>query len=99
MEIRTREGNGIIATMEHTAILKTESRDANSVSGALDVDNIKLKGLSICTKVEKGRIVTKIRSREVNTLLNTLDDIIHCQMVAEKVIAGEGSKNRIKFKL
>ena len=70
----------------HSAILKTDSGDSDSVSKALDVDNVELDDLNIHTKVKDKKIVTRISSENMNTLLHTLDDIISCQMVAERVI-------------
>jgi len=68
------------------ATLKTESKDAESVASALDIDNVKLEKLRVETKTEKDKILTRIESNSINTLINTLDDIIRCQIVAEKII-------------
>jgi hypothetical protein len=72
--------------MKHTAILKTKSGDVKNVAKALNVDNIELGNLKITSKACGNRIITKLESNNPNTLLSTLDDIISCQMVAEKVI-------------
>jgi len=72
--------------MKIIATLKTESKDAKSVASALDIDNVKLEKLRVETKSERGKILTRIESDSVNTLINTLDDIIRCQIVAEKII-------------
>jgi hypothetical protein len=72
--------------MKFKAVLKTESKDAESVASALDIDNIRLEDLRVETKTEKDRIVTRIESNNINTLINTLDDIISCQIVAERII-------------
>lgn len=72
--------------MKIIATLKTESKDAGSVASALDVDNVKLEKLRVETKTEKDKILTKIESNSINTLINTLDDILCCQIVAEKII-------------
>ncbi len=72
--------------MKFMAILYTESRDAESISKALQVDNNDMDDFSITTKTEKGRIVTRVESEGVNTLLSSLDDVIKCQMVAEDSI-------------
>lgn len=72
--------------MKIIATLKTESKDAESVASALDIDNVKLEKLRVETKTEKDKILTRIESNSINTLINTLDDIIRCQIVAEKII-------------
>ncbi|MEA3255145.1 MAG: KEOPS complex subunit Pcc1 [Candidatus Altiarchaeota archaeon] len=76
--------------MKCNAILKTESSDARSVSEALNVDNTALENLEIETREEGGHIVTKLGSDNPHTLLNTLDDLISCQMVAERAITKNG---------
>lgn len=76
--------------MKCNAILKTESSDAKDVSEALNVDNSILENLEIKTKGKRGHIVTKLESGNPHTLLNTLDDIISCQMVAERLLAENG---------
>lgn len=70
----------------NTAILITESNDCESVASALNVDNTKLDDLEIKTSTDKDKIITKIKAKNINTLLATLDDVISCQMVAEKTI-------------
>lgn len=72
--------------MKYAATLMTDSRDAKSVSSALNVDNIKVEGLEIESKVSGGRIVTDIETDNLKTLINTLDDLISCQMAAEKLL-------------
>jgi hypothetical protein len=72
--------------VNYNAILTTESKNPESVSKALDVDNIWLSGLSISTKISGGRIETKICSETLPTLLSTLDDLIRCQMMAEGLV-------------
>jgi hypothetical protein len=72
--------------MKYTARLETESADAPSVSRALDVDNIKLKGLEISSTQKGGKIITEVGSNSLPTLINTLDDLISCQMAAEKLL-------------
>lgn len=76
--------------MECNAILKTESSDAKNVSAALNVDNIDLKDLKIESRAEDGGMVTELKSSNPHTLLNTLDDIISCQMVAERLLTKNG---------
>jgi len=72
----------------HTATLITKSKDAESVAKALSIDNIidNEKNLLIVTKSRDKRIITNVKATSISTLLNTLDDIIHCQMIAEKVL-------------
>jgi len=72
--------------MKYTARLETESIDASSVSKALDVDNIKLKGLEIKSSHKGKKIITEVGSNSLPTLINTLDDLISCQMAAEKLL-------------
>jgi hypothetical protein len=70
-----------------SAVLTTRSKDAASVSAALDVDNVQLDGLSVRTKTRKDTIITEIAAGSIKTLIRALDDIICCQIVAEKTIA------------
>jgi hypothetical protein len=72
--------------VKYVARLTTESKDASSVSRALDVDNIKLEGLAVESGVVDKKIVTIIESNNLKTLINTLDDLISCQMAAEKLL-------------
>jgi len=72
--------------MKFSAVLKTESMDAESVSKALQIDNVDMENFRINTGAEEGRIVTKIEAEKINTLLSSLDDVIKCQMVAEENI-------------
>jgi hypothetical protein len=72
--------------MKFTARLTTESADAESISRALEIDNIRLADLEIKTEHSGGEIVTEIASNNLSTLINTLDDIISCQAAAEKLL-------------
>jgi len=54
--------------MKYVATLRTDSKDALSVSKALDVDNIKLEGLRVGSEIEDGVIVTKIESNNLKTI-------------------------------
>lgn len=72
--------------MKISAILNTESRDSESTAAALDADNIELDGLRVETKKEKNKVITIIESNSLKTLIHTLDDLICCQMVAEKTL-------------
>jgi len=72
--------------MKFTAILKTKSKDAESVSQALEVDNVDMKDLGIKTGFTQDRIITKVESNNIGSLLSSLDDVIKCQMVAEDII-------------
>lgn len=69
----------------------TESRDAGSISSSLDIDNLEVEGsenLYIDIKpIDKKRIRTVVKSNKIGTLINTLDDIIRCQIVAENLLA------------
>ena len=70
----------------NTATLITESNDSKIVASALSVDNIKLDGMEIKTSTDNDKIITQINAKDTKTLLATLDDILFCQMVAEKSI-------------
>ncbi|MBN2014645.1 MAG: hypothetical protein JW778_05650 [Candidatus Altiarchaeota archaeon] len=72
--------------MKITAVLKTESKDAGNVAAALDADNVSLPELRIRTEKEKDKVLTRVESNSINTLINTLDDLICCQMMAEKIV-------------
>lgn len=72
--------------MKTSAVLRTQSKDAHSVSSALEVDNVELEGLRVRTRTENGAVVTEIESDGIKALIRALDDIICCQMVAEKTI-------------
>jgi hypothetical protein len=72
--------------VKYVARLTTESKDASSVSRALNVDNIKLEDLAIESGIVGNKIVTNIESNNLKTLINTLDDLISCQMAAEKLL-------------
>ena len=76
--------------MKCRAILKTTSHDSESVAKALSVDNVQLDDLKIETRMEGDFIETTVEAENAHTLLNTLDDIICCQMVAERAIKGDG---------
>ena len=77
--------------MRYRALMITESKDANSISSSLDIDNLEVEGsenLYIDIKpVDKKRIRTVVKSNKIGTLINTLDDIIRCQIVAENLLS------------
>ncbi|MBU4201614.1 MAG: hypothetical protein L6243_06385 [Candidatus Altiarchaeales archaeon] len=83
--------------MKFTAVLKTESGDAQSVSKALQIDNVDMENFSIDTGAEKDTIVTKIEAEKINTLLSSLDDVIKCQMVAEDNIKKMKNSREVNF--
>ena len=83
--------------MKFSAVLKTESMDAESVSKALQIDNVDMENFKIDTGVDKGRIVTKIDAEKINTLLSSLDDVIKCQMVAEDSIKKMENSREVNF--
>lgn len=70
----------------HEAILKTNSSDVRSISKALSIDNIREKNLKITTKFKNDRIVSKVKTNSLRTLINTLDDLLFCQTTAEKIL-------------
>lgn len=67
-------------------VMVSEYDDPESIASSLDVDNILLDGMSIESRVEGNRVVTEVDSSSMETLLNTLDDLIRCQMAAEEVL-------------
>jgi len=77
--------------MRCRALMITESRDAGSISSSLDIDNLEVEGsenLYIDIKpIDKKRIRTVVKSNKIGTLINTLDDIIRCQIIAENLLA------------
>jgi len=72
--------------MKYKATLKTESCDAKSVSAALNVDNIKLDNLKIKSSHVGDLVITEVESDNLGTIANTLDDLLSCQLAAEKII-------------
>lgn len=72
--------------MKYKATLRTESVDAENVCRALSVDNIKKERLSIKSFCEGDKIVSVVESDSLGAIINTLDDLLSCQMAAEKLI-------------
>lgn len=72
--------------MNVSAALTTQSKDAASVSAALEVDNVQLDGLTVRTKTLKNTITTEVTAGSIKTLIRALDDLICCQLVAEKTL-------------
>lgn len=70
----------------HKALLLTESKAAKNIAKSLDIDNLSRENLKISTKFFKGKIKTEIKAKKISTLLSTLDDIIRCQIIAERTI-------------
>ena len=68
------------------ATLTTESKSPGDIAQSLDLDNVQLDTLRIRTCPKDDKIVTIVESNNLHTLLATLDDIICCQRVAEKMI-------------
>lgn len=66
--------------------LKTSSRNSREVCRSLDVDNVSLKELSVETGHDGNTITTIVRSNSIKTMLNTIDDLIRCQIAAESVV-------------
>ncbi len=73
----------------HQATLKTFSQDVESISRALNVDNEGEKMMIKTGKGKMGKVVSKVETNSTRTLLSTLDDLIHCQMIAENLIHKE----------
>jgi len=72
--------------MDYQATLISESKNPESVSRALDVDNIKLSGLEVTTNVSGSTVETRVGSNSLSTLLLTLDDVLKCQILAEGLV-------------
>ena len=56
------------------------------VSKTLDVDNVRMEELSIETACGDGLITTVVAANSIGTLLNTVDDLLRCQIAAESMI-------------
>ena len=72
--------------MKHNATIRTESKNSKELCSSLDVDNVSLKDLSIKTDFDENTITTVIESNSIKTMLNTIDDLIRCQIAAESMI-------------
>jgi hypothetical protein len=72
--------------MKHTATIKTMSKNSREVCKSLNVDNITLKDLSVETGFSKETITTVVKSNSIRSMLNTIDDLLRCQMAAESAI-------------
>jgi len=72
--------------MKCKAELWTDSTDAAAVAASLSVDNVCEEKLALTTKVEKNQIHSTIETEKLPTMLATIDDLLVCQMTAEKVI-------------
>lgn len=84
-------------SMMHKAFLRTASSDAKSVARSLKVDNDfdSGSGVRIETRVEGDDVVsTLVESESIPTLLGILDDMIHCQMSAEKLLSKQWEVER-----
>ncbi len=68
------------------AKLTTDSANPEAVSESLKADNVLMKGLTISTRAEGGKIVSEIDAESVSTTLSTLDDILRCQITSESLI-------------
>ncbi|HEX54829.1 MAG: hypothetical protein DRO94_02685 [Candidatus Altiarchaeales archaeon] len=74
--------------MKFKAIMVAESRDAKSISDSLNVDNLsdKKSGIFVESRAIDDKIITIVNTNKLGTLLNTLDDIIRCQIIAENLL-------------
>ena len=72
------------------ALLYTFSRDPETVARALNVDNVKEDKLRIRTKAVGGYVVSEVETKKLPTMLNCLDDLIACQMIAERILSENG---------
>ena len=67
------------------AVMKTDSVDPASVAASLQTDNVVLEDLCVETFGDNN-VVTKVKANGIPTLISTLDDILACQIAAEKVM-------------
>lgn len=82
--------------MRFTAVLTTtDSTSPESVSKSLNTDNVLLENMTVRTESIEGKITTTIEANNIRTLLNTLDDIVRCQIVAEDVLNTKSKTKRI----
>jgi len=65
--------------------MTTESQDAKAVSRALCPDNKDMDSIEIET-VSGNLVRTSVSSASIGSLISTLDDVISCQIGAEKVM-------------
>lgn len=72
--------------MMHFAKIHTKSKNSKEVCESIDVDNVSLKDLSIETEFDSNSITTIVKSNSMRTMLNTIDDLIRCQIAAESMI-------------
>ena len=79
-------GQNLRSKMKCVATLVTESKNPMSVAESLNIDNLELDNLIVKTKRNNNKILTTIESNNLGTMLNVIDDIIRCQIVAESVI-------------
>lgn len=71
--------------MKIKAEMITESKNPQAVAMALDADNKQMPGISVFA-LDDGRIRTEVSAETVGSLISTLDDVVCCQMGAEKVM-------------
>ncbi|RLI88757.1 MAG: hypothetical protein DRO65_04710 [Candidatus Altiarchaeales archaeon] len=72
--------------MKIKARLILESKDAKVVSKSLDIDNVLLDNLKIKTYDHGNKVVTEIKTTNLKSLLNTIEDLLQCYSVAEKLV-------------
>jgi len=74
-------------TFKFTAELLTGSMDPESVAPAIDADNLfnERENYVKCSSRE-GCISTVIKTNKLRTLISTMDDVIKCQIAAERVL-------------
>jgi len=72
--------------MKIKARLILESKDAKVVSKSLDIDNVLLDNLKIKTYGHGNKVVTEIKTTNLKSLLNTIEDLLQCYSVAEKLV-------------
>ena len=74
-------------TFKFTAELFTDSGDAESVSAAIDADNqFNDSENYVRCSTKDGKIYTSIKTNKLRTLISTMDDVIKCQIAAERVL-------------
>jgi hypothetical protein len=69
-----------------TSILSTESKNAVAAAKTINVDNVRMENLRVSSRVSGVVVETRIECTSIGTLLNTLDDVIRCQITSEELM-------------
>ncbi len=71
--------------MNCKAKLVTESKDSSAVCVSIQADNSS-DAIMVNTYSQDNMVVSVVEARSVSTVLATIDDILHCQIMAEGLI-------------